>query len=47
MHPLCHEYATSLCLGQLLCTLHGSTRLHRRPGLRQGHCPTHCLRTES
>ena len=36
-----------LCLGLLLCTLCGSTRLHRRPELRQGRRPARCPRPES
>jgi hypothetical protein len=46
-HPPLHECLTTLRLGLLLCTLHGSTRLRRRPGLRQEHLLGRCLRPGS
>jgi hypothetical protein len=36
LHPPRHEYPAARWLGLLLCTLRGSTRLHRHLGLRQG-----------
>jgi hypothetical protein len=36
LHPLRHEYPTALTLGLLLYTSCSSTRLRKRPGLRQG-----------
>jgi hypothetical protein len=47
LHPLRREYPTALNLGLLLYMPCSSTRLHKRPGLRQGQRLRRCLQPGS